>query len=230
MSSADLAVSYQLIAELLLNPIDRDMSRIESLRAEVAGSMPEVAERISTFLAEPGSDSSDEYIQTLELSPPCPLYLGAYLFDEPSTCNGVGTSGRNAYMLELLGLYGHFGLNLSGHELPDFLPAMVDFLWISLEAGDDESLSLRRRFVEHSVLPGLEPLREALGKYKSPYALLITALEAAVTEDIDRMGDTPAWTPPEEREASNVSLPVVEGDASGGMPRLIPVGESEDRP
>ena len=216
MRAAGLTTSYQLIGELLLNPSERDPVLVKKLHRLVEDENKDVERWITTFLATAGSTSRDEYVQTLELSPPCPLYLGAHLFDEPTTCNGVGTSGRNVYMLELAGIYGHFGFDITGRELPDYLPAMVDFLWISLENQDRDGIGLRRRFVEHYVSIGLEPLKIAMQKYKSPYALLVSALQSAVDQDVSRMADdAPAWKPAEEASGARVSLPVLSNTLGG---------------
>ena len=261
MDTADLTASYQLISELLLNPDERDPERVESLRHGLEGARGEVHSWITKFLATAGSTSRDEYVQTLELSPPCPLYLGSYLFDEPTTCNGVGTSGRNVYMLELAGIYSHFGFDITARELPDYLPAIVDFLWISLANQDRDGIGLRRRFVEQYVFPGLQPLKAALPNYvrataddvgvgmetreragiglrrgsvekyvfpghkpltaalqkdKSPYALLVSALQSAVEQDLSRMADdAPAWKPAEEASGTGVSLPVLSKTPGG---------------
>lgn len=207
-----LTAGYRLIAELLLHPDERDEARIEPHRARLENAPVGVAEAISRFLAHPAAWSPDEYVQTIELAPPCPLYLGAYLFDEPTTCRGAGTSGRNAYMLELRGIYRHFGFDLSGRELSDYLPVVVDFLWISLEHRERDGIGLRRRFVEHYVRPGLSPLHRALTKYRSPYALLVSGLQGAVEEDLRQMEDAPAWKPPADGSAARGRrLPVLSG-------------------
>ncbi len=209
MSNHDLTTGYRLIGELLLNPELRDQNRVNSLLADLNRDLPHIAEGVITFLATPGSSSRSEYVQTLELSPPCPLYLGAYLFDEPSTCNGVASSGRNSYMLELSGLYGHFGLDLAGIDLPDFLPAMIDFMWISSESEKPDGLALRRRFLEHHVQPAFKPMVESLDKYKSPYSLLISALAEIVEEDVLRMGDAPSWEAPDDDSGRAFPLPIL---------------------
>ncbi len=231
MCTADLTASYQLISELLLNPQERDPALVKRLHRFLEEANEDVERWIAKFLATPGSTSRDEYVQTLELSPPCPLYLGSYLFDEPTTCNGVGTSGRNAYMLELAGIYGHFGFDITARELPDYLPAIVDFLWISLENQDRDGIGLRRRFVEQYVFPGLKPLKAALQKYKSPYALLVSALQSAVEQDLSRMADdAPAWKPAEEASGTRVSLPVLSGTGGDVPIRETLASHGEVRP
>ena len=206
MNTDVLANGYRLIAQLLLHPDDRDGATIASLALELEGA---AGDSIGEFLADATCGSRDEYVQTLELSPPCPLYLGAYLFDEPTSCRGAGTSGRNAYMLELSGVYRHFGFELTGGELPDYLPAVVDFLWLSLEHRDRDTIGLRRRFLQHYVMPGLDPLQEALEKYRSPYVLLVSALAKTVEQDLQQMDSAPAWRPPADPTGSITSLPVL---------------------
>jgi nitrate reductase delta subunit len=167
-----------------------------------------VREPIEKFFATPGADSIDEYTQTIELSPPCPLYLGAYLFDEPTSCRGAGTSGRNGYMIELVNVYRHFGLELDGVELPDFLPVMVEFCAFSLERRELDGIGLRRRFLEQQLRPGLAPLAARLAEYESPYALPVTALEALCAEDLVCHPGT-AWAPPDGERKPRRRLPVV---------------------
>jgi len=210
---------YRLVGELLLHPDDRDEEEVVRLLERLPEAPACVRDPIEAFLAAPGAWSCDEYVQTLELSPPCPLYLGGYLFDEPTTCSGVGLSGRNGYMLELRAVYRHFGFEPSGRELPDYLPMVVDFLWVSDSHGARDRIGLRRRLVEQYVQPALEPLREALQKYDSPYAQLITALACVTAEDIRRMGHSAAWQPTCELPTSRVRrLPTVSDNGSPTPP------------
>jgi nitrate reductase molybdenum cofactor assembly chaperone NarJ/NarW len=194
----DLGAIYQVIAELLLNPAFRDEERIALNLAKIGPS--EVRERIERFLDSPRAHDVDEYTQTLELAPPVPLYLGAYIYEEPSSCRGAGASGRNQFMIELSALYAHFGFTLGDKELPDFVPVVAEFLAVSLDHPERDGIGLRRRLVDKQVRPGLAPLRKALQKYESIYDLLIEALEVAVDEDLERLADDPVWLPPEVAE------------------------------
>ncbi len=68
-----LAASYRLIGELLLHPAERDDAVIRQM-LETAGACPAaILAPIERFLADPDSHSADEYVQTVELAPPCPL-------------------------------------------------------------------------------------------------------------------------------------------------------------
>lgn len=200
----DLAAIYGVIAELLLNPAVRDTGRVE----RGLGTLPEssVRECIERFLAQPAAHDVDEYTQTLELTPPCPLYLGAHMYEEPNSCRGAGACGRNQYMIELTAIYEHFGVSLGGRELPDFVPAMVEFLAVSSGHPERDGLGLRRRFVEVYLQPGLAPLRKGLQKYESVYDSLIEALEVAVAEDLERLLDDPVWLAPEVKRTIPVRV------------------------
>lgn len=203
----DLAAAYRLIAESLLAPDRRDTAAIEAWSEALAGAAAAVRDPLAAFLASPRARDVDEHLLILELTPPCPLYLGHYLFEEPQSCRGAGFSGRNSYMLEVGAVYRHFGFELTGGELPDFLPAMCEFLAISLENRGRDGIGIRRRFVEAHLRPGLAPMRAALGKYESPYALLLEALDAAVGIDTAMSAGEPQWKPP----------------ARSGEPRVAPV-------
>lgn len=205
---ACLATAYRLIAECLLAPDVRDAARISAWSEALDGAPQAVRAPLAAFLASPRALDADEHLLILELTPPCPLYLGHYLFEEPQSCRGAGFSGRNGYMLEVGAVYRHFGFEIGGGELPDFLPAMCEFLAISLENRQRDSIGIRRRFVETHLRPGLAPMRAALAKYESPYRLLIESLEAAVAADVASRTADPIWVPP-TRSGSPRVPPVV---------------------
>ncbi len=210
MDHHDLISVWRLLSELLLSPSERDADRLKELRSALDDEYAGVAYGIDLFMGDPDCQSEAEYLQTMELNPPVPLYLGSHLFDEPSTCNGIGSGARNPYMLELTGIYEHFGLDLAGREMPDFLPIMLEFLAISLERQDLDTIGLRRRFIERCFLPGVEAMEKAMVKYESPYLVLLPSIQAAAVEDLRRMGDTPAWQP-EGEQGTAVRLPVIDG-------------------
>jgi nitrate reductase delta subunit len=123
----------------------------------------------------------EAYVELFELNPRCPLYLGSHAFDEPKTCAQAALSDRNEYMIELVGIYKHFGLTLKGRELPDYLPLMVEFLALTAEVDDP----IRERFIREYLLPFLPPLRERLAALSSPYLHLAEGLERLLKLDLD---------------------------------------------
>ena len=220
-TAAQLAALYRTVSELLLYPEDRDSDRIDECMIVLDGAPAALRATVSAFKAAPQSGDANEYLQVLELSPPCPLYLGSYIFDEPKSCLGAGMSGRNGYMMELAGAYSHFGFKLGGGELADYLPAMAEFLAISLDNNDRDQIGIRRRFLERYVQPGLAPMREALAKYNSPYGLIIQALEMAIEEDLALHADDPVWAEP-ARVGKPPTAPIISFHASQGA---VPAGE-----
>ncbi len=196
MDKIQLTAAYRLISELFLYPEDRDPARIEAEMAALAAAPEAQREPLDDFLAAPLAGSAEEYVATLELAPAVPLYLGSYLYDEPQSCRGAGMSGRNAYMLELANIYRHFGVELAGGELADFVPVVVEFLGVSLGRGDQDQIGLRRYFVETMLTTGLASLLSALHRHESPYAHLVDALGVALAEDIAQMAGGPKWQPP----------------------------------
>ncbi len=196
MDRTQLAPAYRLISELFLYPEARDAARIEAEMMWLEEAPTELREPLQAFLSAPAAVNPEEYVATLELAPLAPLYLGSYLYDEPRSCRGVGVSGRNGYMLELANIYRHFGVELAGGEMADFVPVIVEFLGLSLERRDEDKIGLRRYLVETLLINGIESLLSALRKCESPYAYLVEALRAALSEDIAHMADGPKWRPP----------------------------------
>ena len=196
MDKTQLTAAYRLISELLLYPEDRDPARIEAEMAALAAAPEALREPLADFLAAPLAGSAEEYVATLELAPAVSLYIGSHLYEEPQSCRGAGMSGRNGYMLEIGNIYRHFGVELAGGELADFVPVMVEFLGLSLERSDQDRIGLRRYFVETMLTTGLASLLSALRRHESPYAHLVDALGVALAEDIARMAGGPKWRPP----------------------------------
>lgn len=221
----DLGAIYELIAELLLNPEVRDPEWVKGAVERLPKSG--VRELLERFNANPAAHNVDEYTQTLELTPPCPLYLGAHLYEEPNSCRGAGACDRNQYMIELGAIYEHFGLGVDGRELTDFLPVMIDFLGASAKRSEMDGIGLRRRFVEHYLAPGLPTLRAAMRKYESVYELLVEALEIAIDEDLERMAEDPVWLAPEILETIPVTI---QGKSAGAQPAQSPSMMAGERP
>jgi len=206
MEKTQLTAAYRLIAELFLYPEERDAARIEAEMVSLGDAPAALREPIQAFLDAPGSANPEEYVATLELAPPVPLYLGSYLYSEPDSCRGAGMSGRNGYMLQLSNIYRHFGVELTGAEMSDFVPVIVDFLAISVERSDADQIGLRRYLVETLLLNAIESLLSGLRKYESPYAHLIDALRVALTDDIAHMAGGPKWQPAADSDQTPIPV------------------------
>ncbi len=173
---------YALIAELWCGPPEEDAERAEIGKAaeEVLHRLESIdkesAKSLFRFLGE-NDISEEDYIDLFELDPRCALYLGSHTYDEPTTCATAAVSDRNEYMIELGGIYKHFGRTPNGKELPDYLPLMVDFLSLTTESRDDP---VRDKYIEEYILPFLPPMRSRLKEIETPYLHLLDALEKVI--------------------------------------------------
>ncbi len=176
--------AYATVAELWCNPQDVDVDGVRKAAEELIPILGEVdgegAAHLERFLAHYPL-VEEAYVELFELNPRCPLYVGSHVFDEPKTCAQAAVSDRNEYMIELIGIYKHFGLSLKGKELPDYLPLMVEFLALTAEAEDP----VREKFIREYLLPFLPPLRERLQALNSPYRHLCYGLERLLRTDLD---------------------------------------------
>ena len=181
-----LTDTYALIAELWCSPPETDTERegikhdAEKVVERLKSTDEEIVTLLSRFLRE-NIISEEDYIDLFELEPQCPLYLGSHTYDEPKTCANAAVSDRNGYMIELVGIYKHFGQKLDGRELPDYLPLMVDFLSLTAESKDDP---VRDKLIREYFLPFLPPMRSRLEELKTPYLYLLDALEKVVNVEL----------------------------------------------
>tara|TARA_B100002003_G_scaffold76880_1_gene71907 strand:+ start:593 stop:1180 length:588 start_codon:yes stop_codon:yes gene_type:complete len=174
---------YAALAELWSSPQDIDQEKADGLISEALARWESIDEAgptcLSRFLQAPVPET--DYVDLFELDPRCPLYLGSHTFDEPTTCAGAATSDRNGYMLELGGIYKHFGMTLNGKELADYLPLMMEFLALSAESEDP----IRDKLIQEYILPYLPPMRSKLEELETPYLYLLDALEKALKLDLE---------------------------------------------
>ena len=208
-----LKEAYALMAELWCTPPEADAER-EEIKKEAEGVVERVgsidqesAALLSRFLHE-NALSEEEYVDLFELAPQCALYLGSHTYDEPNSCANAGVSDRNGFMIELKGIYRHFGQTPSQTELPDYLPLMVDFLALTAESKDD---TVRGKFITEYLLPFLPPMRSRLKELKTPYLHLLEALEKVINIDLKTQALPEPPEPeleqseqPKQREETNV--------------------------
>jgi nitrate reductase delta subunit len=174
--------AYSLMAELWCSPPEEDARR-ESIRKDAEKVVKQLesvdkesARALSRFLEE-NAISEEDYIDLFELDPRCALYLGAHTYEEPKTCATAAVSDRNDFMIDLVGIYNHFGQKPNGQDLPDYLPLMVDFLSLTTESNDDP---VRDKLINEYFLPFLPPMRSLLGELETPYFHLLDALQKVI--------------------------------------------------
>ncbi len=185
MDGTTLTSCYRLLAELLLYPEERREDLIRQLAPLVEAAPDEVSKPLLELLANPAIHDCGAYIEELEMSRTRPLYLGFYLFDEPDSCQSAGTCGRNGYMIELAGMYRHYGLELGGREMPDFLPLALDFLALSADRREGDESPLRTRLIERYLQPAVIAMHERFTEHGGPWLLAVDALAALLRAELD---------------------------------------------
>lgn len=226
-----LADVYAAIAEWFLYPEEVDPESLGEVTIRAAEEQcaridPRAAEHLRAFHEARRTVGPEEYLNLLELNPRCPLYMGSYQFPEPTSCSNAGLSERNQYMLEVGNVYRHFGYEIVG-ELPDYLPAMVEFLAMSagtieerieggIEGRGDEDEELRLRFIEKLVLPGVEQFVEKLEAEGGPYSHLAQALLACLGHEV---GSDRESSPVSAQAGERLNLIQIAEANGGGEPR-----------
>ena len=148
----------------------------------------------------------DHYLKTLEMTPLCPPYIGHFLYEEPDNCSTAATGGRNRYMIEVTGIYKHFGLALDGTEMPDFMSVMLEFLALSLDLPQRNDTGMREVLVESYLLPAMTPMLKSFEAKGGGWVHAIEALQALLAHE------PPAprkqlLTPPDTKRRLNVVVP-----------------------
>lgn len=155
---------YKLLSVLLQYP-DVEVERAQpELTAAVQGLSPGMRRGLSPFLdyweATPWPRIRRDYVETFDLQRRCSLYLTYFTHGD--------TRRRGQELLRLKWLYRAAGLEMEGPELPDYLPAMLEFAALAPGGAGRELLQEQRL--------GLELLWLRLDELRSPYACLVQAI------------------------------------------------------
>jgi nitrate reductase delta subunit len=153
---------YKLLSVLLRYPDERLREAYAEIVAQVSG-LPRCPQRegLRAFCAAwPEGPAAEHYVEVFDLHKRTSLYLTYYGHGDTRT--------RGMALLRLKKLYRAAGFPWDSAELPDYLPAMLEFAALAPERG--EALLAQHR-------PELELLRLALHDRATSYAHL---LEAAV--------------------------------------------------
>jgi nitrate reductase delta subunit len=185
------ATTYKLLSLFLQYPDAELIDARQDLAREVAQlpSSP-AAKALQRFCdwwtREDPLALEQHYVETFDLDRRCGLYLTFYSDGDKRQ--------RGAVLLRLGRLYRAAGLPLADGELPDFLPAMLEF---AAAAPSGHGMIVLR---EHR--PALELLRQALNDRDTPYAHVLDAVCMALGKptslDVTRTGELSAAGPPQE--------------------------------
>ncbi len=155
---------FKLLSVLLQYPgVDVERAQPE-LTAAVRGLSSRMRRGLSPFLdyweATPWPTIRQDYVETFDLQRRCSLYLTYFTHGD--------TRRRGQELLRLKWLYRAAGLEMEGPELPDYLPAMLEFAALAPGGVGRELLQEQRL--------GLELLWLRLDELGSPYACLVQAI------------------------------------------------------
>lgn len=164
------AVAHMAASLLLDYPDAGFRTRLEQV-AQALPLLPDaVRARFETFLAlARGSDPQDfekAYVATFDLKRRCCLYLSYYAAGD--------TRRRGQALVTFLEAYRAAGWEFDADELPDYLPAVLEFSAVS------ESPVAAQLLAAH--LEGIEVLRAALLGVHSPYAGVVEAVCMSLPE------------------------------------------------
>ncbi|QTX03859.1 nitrate reductase molybdenum cofactor assembly chaperone [Agromyces archimandritae] len=175
-----------------------------------ASSLPEpfgeaVREFLSRVDAMARPELEDHYVRTFDLKRKCSMYLSYYATGD--------TRRRGTALIAFLDAYRAAGWEFDAAELPDYLPAVLEFSALSDSPIAAELIAAHRE--------GIEVLREALDRLGSPYAGLVGALCRSLPEldeaTLERYRTLIEEGPP----AETVGLP---------FPQLAPYGGGSTAP
>ncbi|AKJ09614.1 nitrate reductase [Streptomyces incarnatus] len=151
------AVLYQAAALCLTYPDDDLVARLPLLR-EAA---PQLRAFTDHAAVTPRRQLAAHYLQVFGSGNRHSLHLSRW--------QSADTRQRDMSLDRFKDLYHEHGLQFSGEELPDFLPAVLEF---TARTGDTSVLAEHRR--------ALQDLRTRLTDYGTPYAIVLDAVCATL--------------------------------------------------
>lgn len=177
---------------------------IGALPAELAGEFRGFLEHVAST---PAAALEAEYVATFDLKRKCCLYLTYFQAGD--------TRKRGAALVSFIETYRAAGWEFDADELPDFLPAVLEFSARSDSPEASELIAAHR--------DGLEVLREALEKQGSPWAGLIRAVCRSLPELDDETRERYLALVNEGPPAETVGLSFL-----GNIPPYQPVGAAHE--
>jgi len=180
----------RIAAIALEYPDDELLAATPGLRAAAADVSRPAGRRLTAFLDRRAAmdpwAAREEYVATFDFHKRAALHLSYYRDGDRRQ--------RGATLLGLKRRYREAGLELTGGELPDYLPAILEFAALAPGRAADEILARMR--------PGIELLRATLHEQGSAYAPLLDAvsgvLPALSAEELAEARRIAAEGPPDE--------------------------------
>ena len=164
-----MSSAIKLASVLLPYPSAALFEGLDELDAFAADTSPKPARAafgqfLAWLRATPPTEVAEHYVETFDLRRRCALYLTYYRYGD--------TRKRGMAMIVFKTAYRDAGFVPSEDELPDYLPMVLDFA----------DLCPRGERLLHAHRADLELLRRALAKAETPYASVVAAVCAQLTE------------------------------------------------
>jgi nitrate reductase molybdenum cofactor assembly chaperone NarJ/NarW len=171
----DQALVYKAASVLLQYPDDRVYGALDDITAalhhvHVAAQRKHLVDVVGWLRGQTPSQAAQHHVATFDLKRRCSPYLTYYRYGD--------TRQRGMALLALKHTYRRVGLEFAGKELPDYLPAVLEFAALAPDGIGTTLLNTHR--------PGLELLRLALHDTNSAYASVLDAVCAGMSSLTDR--------------------------------------------
>lgn len=193
--------TVHMLASLLLDYPDAQwFERLDVFEANAATLPDAIAETLQKFLRrvrETGaSDLQKLYVTTFDMKRKCSLYLSYYATGD--------TRRRGTALVTFLDAYRAAGWEFDAQELPDYLPAVLEFSARSQSDVADAVLAAHRE--------GIEVLRAALEGMDSPWADVVRAVTLSLPKVDQRIRERVLALvnegPPTETVGMSLPMPV----------------------
>lgn len=164
LDRAQRSTTHMLASLLLDYPDETWFGRLDALGAHAVTLPAEISELIEGFIeaarAAGPTDWQRRYVTTFDLKRRCSLYLSYFATGD--------TRKRGTALVTFLEAYRATGWDFDADELPDYLPAVLEF---SARCDDPIAEALLAAHIE-----GIEVLRQALESMNSPWAGLVRVI------------------------------------------------------
>lgn len=209
LSPASRATTHMLASLLLDYPDAAWFVRLDTLRPHLDALPATVSEPLRAFIASAEAAGADafqrEYVATFDLKRKCSLYLSYFATGD--------TRKRGTALVTFLEAYRAAGWEFDAPELPDYLPAVLEFSACSDSAMADALLAAH--------IEGIEVLRAALEELDSPWALVIRAITLSLPQVSDAVRERVLDLVTEGPPVETVGLSFL-----GNLPPFAPTGAS----
>lgn len=163
-----LQTGFQCLSRLLAYPGDDWPQTVREVQAALPQMPPPMTAGIQDFLAAmenfDAEQRQDHYVQVFDFGKKTNLYLTYADFGEERE--------RGPALLEFKKQYAQAGFALNENELPDYLPAVLEF------CAQVDAAAARRMLLPHAGR--VARLQAALQQHASPYAPLLLAVQQGV--------------------------------------------------